>query len=46
MQVVNALIDGTSVFGLSIYCAAMTFLLGALAWANYLDARSETSDQA
>ena len=46
MGVLNALADGTSVFGLSIYCAAMTFLLGALAWANHIDARSEIDDQA
>jgi hypothetical protein len=46
MQVLNALADGTSVFGLSVYCATMTFFLGALAWANHLDARSEIEDQA
>jgi hypothetical protein len=46
MQVLNALADGKSVFGLSVYCATMTFFLGALAWANYLDARSEIEDQA
>jgi hypothetical protein len=46
MEILNALIDGTNVFGLTVYCAAMTLLLGTLAWTNYLDARSEISDQA
>jgi hypothetical protein len=41
MEVFNALIDGASVFGLSVYCAGMTLFMGTLAWANYLDARSE-----
>jgi hypothetical protein len=45
MQMLNSFIDGTSVLGLSIYCSAMTFLLGAIAWANYLDTRSETDDR-
>jgi hypothetical protein len=46
MQVLNALADGTSVFGLSVYCVAMALLLGTLAWANHLDARREIDDQA
>ena len=46
MGILNTLADGTSVFGLSVYCAATTFFLGALAWANYRDARSEIDDQA
>jgi hypothetical protein len=46
MGILNTLADGTSAFGLSVYCAAMTLLLGALAWANYHDARSEVDDQA
>ena len=43
METLNALIDGTSMFGLSVYCAAMILLLGGLAWANYLDDRSEVA---
>ena len=46
MGILNALLDGTSVFNLSVYCAAMGLLLGALAWANHCDARSELDDQA
>ena len=43
MEMLNALIDGTSVSGLSVYCVAMVLLLGGLAWANYLDDRSEVA---
>jgi hypothetical protein len=43
MEMLNALIDGKSMFGLSVYCAAMILLLGGLAWANYLDDRSEVA---
>ena len=34
MHVLNALADGTSVFGLSVYCVAMILLLGTLARAH------------
>jgi hypothetical protein len=43
MEILNALIDGTSVSGLLVYCAVMILLLGGLAWANYLDDRSEVA---
>jgi hypothetical protein len=43
MEILNALIDGTSVFSLLVYCAVMILLLGGLAWANYLDDRSEVA---
>jgi hypothetical protein len=43
MEILNALIDGTSVFGLLVYCAVMILLLGGLAWANHLDDRSEVA---
>jgi hypothetical protein len=43
MEMLNALIDGTSMFGLSVYGAAMILLLSGLAWANYLDDRSEVA---
>lgn len=41
MEILDWLIAGTSVFGLVVYCAGMTLLLGALAWANHLDHRQE-----
>jgi hypothetical protein len=41
MEILDWLIAGTSVFGLVVYCAGMTLLLGALAWANHLDDRQE-----
>ena len=37
MEILDWLIAGTSVSGLVVYCAGMTLLLGALAWANHLD---------
>jgi hypothetical protein len=46
MHVLNALADGTSVFGLSVYCVAMILLSGTLVWTNHLDARREMDDQA
>ena len=41
MEILDWLIAGTSFFGLAVYCAGMTLLLGALAWANHLDHRQE-----
>jgi hypothetical protein len=41
MEILDWLIAGTSVSGLVVYCAGMTLLLGALAWANHLDDRQE-----
>jgi hypothetical protein len=35
MEILDWLIAGTSVSGLVVYCAGMTLLLGALAWANH-----------
>ena len=43
MEILNALIDGTSGFGLLVYCAVMILLLAVSAWANYLDDRSEVA---
>jgi hypothetical protein len=43
MEILDWLIAGTSVSGLVVYCAGMTLLLGALAWANHLDDRQENT---
>jgi hypothetical protein len=37
IEVLAALIDATNVFGLVLYLAIMTPLLGSLAWASHLD---------
>jgi hypothetical protein len=39
MEALNWFIDATSVFGLGIYCAGMTGIMGALAGAHHLDRR-------
>jgi hypothetical protein len=36
LEVLAALIDATNVFGLVLYLAIMTPLLGSLAWASHL----------
>jgi hypothetical protein len=41
MEALNWLVEATSVSGLAVYCAGMTVILGALAWANHLDRRQE-----
>jgi hypothetical protein len=41
MELLNSLIEATSVTGLAVYCAGMTLIMGALAWANHLDRRQE-----
>jgi hypothetical protein len=41
MEALNWLIEATSVTGLAVYCAGMTLIMGALAWANHLDRRQE-----
>ena len=45
MEVLTALIEATSVVGLVVYLAAMTLLLGTLAWANHLDHRRERGER-
>jgi hypothetical protein len=45
MEVLTALIEATSVVGLVVYLAAMTLLLGTLAWANHLDRRRERGER-
>jgi hypothetical protein len=34
------------IFGLTVYFGAMVFILGGLAWVNFVDARTEISDEA
>jgi hypothetical protein len=41
MDALNWLVEATSISGLAVYCAGMTVILGALAWANHLDRRQE-----
>jgi hypothetical protein len=41
MEALHWLIEATSISGLAVYCAGMTAILGALAWANHLDRRQE-----
>jgi hypothetical protein len=41
MELLNWLIEATSVTGLAVYSAGMTLIMAALAWANHLDRRQE-----
>ena len=41
MEALNWLVEATSISGLAVYCAGMTLIMGALAWANHLDRRPE-----
>jgi hypothetical protein len=33
--------EGSKIFGLMVYCAGMTLILGTLAWAYYADHRRD-----
>ena len=41
MELLNWLIEATSVTGLAVYSAGMTLIMAVLAWANHLDRRQE-----
>jgi hypothetical protein len=41
MELLNWLLDGTSIFGLIVYCTGMILVMGALAWASHLDRQRE-----
>jgi len=41
MELLNWLIEATSVTELAVYSAGMTLIMAALAWANHLDRRQE-----
>jgi hypothetical protein len=37
--------EGSNIFGLMVYCAGMTLILGTLALANYADHRQNKQEQ-
>jgi hypothetical protein len=45
MQVLQWLVDATSVSGLVIYCAGVAVVMGVLVWAGHLDHRREIRRQ-
>jgi hypothetical protein len=41
MDLLRWVAEGSNIFGLIVYCAGMTLILGTLAWANYVDHRRD-----
>jgi hypothetical protein len=44
MEVLHWFVEATSVSGLGVYCAGMTVIMGALAWAHHRDRRIEMQE--
>jgi hypothetical protein len=45
MDLLRWVAEGSNIFGLMVYCAGMTLILGTLAWANYADHRRDKQEQ-
>jgi hypothetical protein len=45
MEVLQWLVDATSVSGLVIYCVGMALVMGVLAWGSHLDHRRKIRRQ-
>ena len=45
MDLLRWVAEGSNIFGLMIYCAGMTLILGTLALANYSDHRRDKQEQ-
>jgi hypothetical protein len=45
MDLLRWVAEGSNIFGLMVYCAGMTLILGALALANYADHRRDEQEQ-